>query len=103
MTDTKLISELEKWMHEYGFDFQMWGQGRVNVYITKAGIEVKEFGQCENIRIGMTNCVEWCRSQNPSGKVTPTPIGSRCIGCGCKVAVGKDLCGECACEDDSDI
>lgn len=27
---------------------------------------------------------------------------NRCTECGCKIAAGNTLCGECACEDDSD-
>ena len=101
MTDRQLIDELEKWRPEYDFNLQLWSEDRVNVSITKGDIRLFESNQNENIRDGLLALVNWCKKQNPSGKVTPTPIGSRCIGCGCRVADGNDLCGECACEDDS--
>ncbi len=51
------------------------------------------------------------RSAGVKVKTTPWPKGvtarkkdtvkNRCVGCGCLIAVGHNLCGECACEDDS--
>lgn len=100
MTDRQLIDALEKWRPQYDFNLQLWSEGRVNVSIMKGEIRLFESNQNKNIRDGLLAIVEWCEKQNPSGRVTPTPIGSRCIQCGCKIAVGNDICGECACEDD---
>lgn len=100
MTDRQLIDALEKWRPKYDFNLQLWSEDRVNVSITKGDILVYESNQHENIRDGLLALVEWCEKQNPSGNVTPTLIGSRCMWCGCKVAVGNDLCGECAAEQE---
>lgn len=102
MRDRQLIDTLEKWRPEYDFNLQLWSEDRVNVSITKGGVHLFESNQHENIRNGLLALVEWCEKQNPSGKVTPKKIVSRCMGCGCKVAIGNDLCGECACEYDDD-
>ena len=102
MTDKQLIDALEKWRAQYDFNFQVWSEDRVNCSIQKGDISLVEFNQCETIREGFEKCIEWIKKQNPSGKVSPEPIGGRCVQCGCRIAVGNDICGECACEDDCD-
>jgi hypothetical protein len=100
MTDRQLIDELEKWRAEYDFNFQIWSEDRVNCSIQKGDIRIAEFNQCDTIREGFEKCVGWIKAQNPKGIVHPEPIGSRCLVCGCKIAINNDICGECAFEDD---
>lgn len=102
MTDKQLIDALEKWRAQYDFNFQVWSEDRVNCSIQKGDISLVGFNQCETVREGFEKCIEWINKQNPSGKVSPEPIGGRCVQCGCRIAVGNDICGECACEDDCD-
>lgn len=103
MTDKQLIDELEKWRAQYDFNFQLWSEDRVNCSILKGDIEMARFNQLDTIREGFQKCVDWVNKQNPKGVVYPEPIGGRCVQCGCRIAVGNDICGECACEDDCDI
>jgi hypothetical protein len=32
----------------------------------------------------------------------PRKRTSKCKGCGCEIVYGENICGECACEDDSE-
>src|SRR5580698_420867 len=102
-TETDLLDELEKWKDEYDFNFQVWHSGRVNCFITKGDIELKTFAQNGTFREGLQKCLNWINEQNPTGIVHSEVNVTRCMGCGCRIAEGNDLCGECACEDDCDI
>src|ERR1700689_4217106 len=100
MTDRQLIDELEKWSKEYNFSFQFWGKDQNNIYISKGGIDVASFGGETNIRDVIVRALDWVYKQNPKGVVHPEDEIYRCVLCGCKIAKGNDICGECACEDD---
>ena len=100
MTDRQLIDDLEKWGKEYGFSFQFWGPDQNNVFISKGDIEIAHFGGESNIRDIIVRALDWVKKQNPKGIVHSEEKVNRCIFCGCKIAVGNDICGECACEDD---
>lgn len=101
MRDRQLIDELEKWSKEYGFSFQFWGPDLNNVYISKGDIEIANFGGEANIRDIIVPALEWVKKQNPKGVVHSEEEIHRCSSCGCRIAIGNDICGECACEDDS--
>lgn len=94
-----LIAELQKWSHEYEFQFQFWGDANNNVFIEKGGIEVASFGGEDTIKDILKRTVDWIHRTNP-GKEKPVEKVHRCMGCGSAIAKGNDYCGECLCEDD---
>jgi hypothetical protein len=102
-TDTQLLDELDKWKDEYDFNFQVWHSGCVNCFITKGDIHIATFAQNDTFREGLEKCIEWVNLENPSGIVHSEREVYRCMSCGCRIAKGDDLCGECAYEDDMDI
>lgn len=102
-TIDKIFAELTKWSNIYMFSFQFWGPACNNVFIEKGGIPLTDFGGCETPKEAMIRALEWVKKQNPGGYREPKTEVHYCIGCGSRVAPGNDLCGECMCEDDSDI
>jgi len=95
-----LLGEISKWARIYEFQFQFWGPGRNNVFIEKGGIRLTDSGGFDTPDKAIEFALEYVNKQNPSGFKAPVEEVNRCLWCGCKIAEGNDLCGECACEDD---
>lgn len=45
----ELIQELEQWSETYHFNFQFWGEGNNNVFISKDGVELYSTGGLDSI------------------------------------------------------
>lgn len=101
MAVANLVKKIEKWSAVYDFSFQFWGEGNMNVFIAKDGIDITSFGGEDTIEAIMQRTLAWIAEKNPGGFKAPVSR-HKCQGCGTAIAKGNDYCGECLCEDDSD-
>lgn len=55
----KLLKEIEGYSDKYEFTFQFWGAGNNNVYITKDGTDLADFGGFESIETVLIKTLEY--------------------------------------------
>lgn len=59
-----LLGEIEKWSEKYEFSFQFWGEGNMNVFIYKDGIELFCAGGRNTVYEILTEAMNFVRKIN---------------------------------------